>query len=139
MIGTKDKRQITAMFCCTIQGDFIPVRLLYKGKTRSYHPKYKFPAGWNITHAPKHWSNEQTMVQYLINIYVKSVREQRQDSNAAALVIMDNFKGQFTNAIHLLLEQNVILVALLPMDLLQPLDITVNKPAKSYLRQKFED
>jgi len=25
IIGTKDKHQITAMFCCTIQGDFLPV------------------------------------------------------------------------------------------------------------------
>ena len=139
MIGIKDKRQITAVFCCTIQGDFLPVQLIYKGKTRHCHPKYKFPAGWHITHAPKHWSNEQTMVQYIDNIilpYVESVGEQRQDSNAAALVIMDNFKGQITDTIHLLLEQNNILVALLPpntTDLLQPLDVAVNKPAKCYL------
>jgi len=72
------------------------------------------------------------MVHYINNIilpYVKSVRQQRQDSNAAALVIVDNF--MITDTIHTLLEQNNILVALLPpnkMDLLKPLDIAVNKP-----------
>ena len=55
---------------------------------------------------------------------------------------MDNFKGQVTDAIHRLLEENKIFVALLPAkttDLLQPLDIAMNKPAKNYLRQQFQD
>lgn len=44
LVGIKDKRQITAVFCCTIQGDFLPVQLIYKGTTRRCHPKHKFPA-----------------------------------------------------------------------------------------------
>jgi len=78
MIGTKDKCQITAVFCCKIKGSFLPVQLIYKGKTNRCYSKYKFPPGWHITHAPKHWSNEQTMVQYRKNIvipYVELVRE----------------------------------------------------------------
>ena len=70
------------------------------------------------------------------------VRKQKQDDNASALVIMDNFKGQVTNGIHNLLEEKNIFVALLPpniTDLLQPLDLAVNKPAKSYLSQQFQD
>ena len=37
MIGAKDKRQITAVFCCTLQGDFLPIQLIYQGKTSRYH------------------------------------------------------------------------------------------------------
>ena len=144
MVGAKDKRQITAVFC-TLQGDFLPVQLIYQGKTNRCHPKFRFPPGWHITHAPKHWSTEQTMVQYVHNIilpYVKLIRELKQNDSASALVIMDNFKSQVTDAIHILLEENNIFVALLPTntaDLLQPLDIAVNKPAKNYLRQQFQD
>ena len=111
MVGAKDKRQITAVFCCTLQGDFLPVQLIYQGKTSRCHPKFRFPPGWHITHAPKHWSTEQTMVQYVHNIilsYVKLIRELKQDDSASALVIMDNFKGQVTDAIHMLLEENKI-------------------------------
>ena len=106
---------------------------------------FKFPPGWHITHAPKHWSTEVTVVQYIHNIifaYVELVREQIQDDNASALVIMDNFKGQVTDGIYTLLEENNIFVALLPpntTDLLQHLDIAVNKPAKNYLWQQFQD
>ena len=39
MDGAKDKRHITALFCCTLQGDFLPMQLIYKGKTSRYHPK----------------------------------------------------------------------------------------------------
>ena len=45
------------------------------------------------------------------------------------MVVMDNFKGQ------------VIHVCLLPpntADLLQPMDICVNKPAKAFLQKQFE-
>ena len=59
-----------------------------------------------------------------------------------ALVIMDNFKGQVTPNINSLLEENNIHVVLLPAnttDRLQPMDISVNKPAKDFLRKKFQN
>ena len=144
-VRAKDKCLITAVLCCTLLGDFLPVQLIYKGKTSQCHPRFQFPPGWHVTHAPKRWYSEQTMIEYIHNIiftYVQLVRELKQDDNALALVIMDNFKGQVTSGIHNLLEENNIFVALLPpntTDLLQPLDLAVNKPAKSYLRQQFQD
>ena len=56
LVSIKDKHQITAIFCCSIQGDFLPVQLIYKGTTARCHPKHKFPPGWDITHSKKHWS-----------------------------------------------------------------------------------
>ena len=72
--------------------------------------------------------------------YVKKVWETVGD-NTAALVIMDNFKGQVTKSVSKLLEQINIHVCLLPpntTDLLQPMDISVNKLAKEYLKRHFE-
>ena len=142
--GAADKRQITAVFCGTMMGDFLPLQLIYKGKTDRCHPKFRFPDDWDITHAPRHWSTKETMRQYVENIIIPYVNRLRVDigSDKAALLIMDNFKGQTNESILNLLEDNNILVTLLPpntTDSLQPLDISVNKPAKDYLKRCFED
>ena len=97
MVGVKDKHLITAMFCCTLLGDFLPAQLICKGRTTQCHPRFQFPPGWHVTHAPKHWSTEQTMIEYIHNTifpYVQLVRELKQDDNASAQVIMDNLKGR---------------------------------------------
>ena len=135
----KDKRQITALFCASIVGDFLSIQLIFKGKTPRCHPKYKFPVGWHITHAPNRWSNEETMLEYIHHIilpYIHCIRDIKGDQSLSAVIIMDNFKGQVTDNVHSLLEANNIQVALLPAnttDLLQPLAISINKPAKSFL------
>ena len=33
MLGQNDKRQIMAVFCGSLQGDILPVQVIYKGKT----------------------------------------------------------------------------------------------------------
>lgn len=141
--GVNDKHQITAIFCGTLTGDFLPIQLIYQGKTARCHPNFEFPSDWHVTHSPKHWSTEATMVQYIKEIIIPYIECQRQHfgDNQPALVIMDNFKGQITAAINSLLEANNINVCLLPAnttDLLQPMDISVNKPAKDFLKRKFE-
>ena len=97
LIGLKDKRQITALFCASIVGDFLPIQLIFKGKTPRCHPKYKFPVGWHITHAPNRWSNEETMLEYIHHIilpYIHCIRDMKGDQSLSAVNIMDNFRGR---------------------------------------------
>ena len=56
--GKDDKRQLTALFACSMSGDFLPIRLVYQGKTMKCLPKFQFPDGWDITHTYK-----QSLVQ----------------------------------------------------------------------------
>ena len=143
--GVNDRRQITALFCGTLTGDFLPVQLIYKGKTTRCHPHFRFPSSWHISHSPRHWSTEETMIQYINEIiipYVKSQRDALHDPTLSAVVIVDNFRGKVTAPVTRLLEEHNIHECLLPpnmTDLLQPLDIAVNKPAKDYLKRRFED
>jgi len=138
VIGTNDKRQITAVFCGTIQGVFLPVQLIYTGKTARCHLKFNFPPGWHITHAPKHWSTEETMHQYsefVILPHVRLIRETLYEETTHSLVIMDNFRGQVTTNINSLLEVNNLHVCLIPpntTDLLQPMDISINNLLKAF-------
>lgn len=144
MVGVNDKRQITAVFCGSLLGDFLPLQVIYKGKTVQCHPSCSFPSDWNITHSPKHWSTEKTMLEYvncIIIPYVEAVRHDLEEQ-AAALVIIDHFKGQVTDAVRDLLESHHIHMCLLPAnttDQLQPMDVAVNKPAKEFLKGRFEE
>ena len=101
VVGVDDKHLITAVFCGTLVGDFLPVQVIYKGKTDRCHPHYHFPLGWDITHSSNHWSTETTMIQYVQNIVIPYVRNVQEvlNEDKAALVIMDNFKGQTTEKV----------------------------------------
>jgi len=57
------------------------------------------------------------------------------------LLIFDNFKAQCTSTVLTLLDSHNINVALVPAnytDRLQPLDLSVNKPAKEFPHKQFE-
>ena len=75
--------------------------------------------------------------------FVERVRSREEIvDDQAALVIINNFKGQITPSMNnLLVENNILVTLLLPntTDLLQPMDLTVNKPAKDFLKRKFEE
>ena len=145
MKGLEDKRQITGVFCGTLCGEFLPMQLIYKGKTDRCHPSYSFPADWCITQSSNHWSNEKTMLKYIDDIIVPFVERVRDDlgtdDSQAALGLFDHFKGQLTPNVTAALERHNIQSVLIPAtctDRLQPLDISVNKSAKVYLRSQFQ-
>ena len=140
----QDKCQITAVMCGSLMGVLLPFQLIYAGKTSRCHPTYKFPDNWQITHSTKHWSNEDTMLQYIQDIIIPFVNETRQnigaDEKQPALAIFDHFKGQMTERVIQKLEDNYLHSVLIPANytgLLQPMDVSVNKVVKSYLRSEF--
>ena len=96
--------------------NLLPIQLIYKGKTVRWHPKFAFPSDWDITHAPKHWSDEDTMCQFIEQVFIPYVERVRADGGCdkTTLVIMVIFSGQTTERILNVLEENNILVSLLP-------------------------
>ena len=83
------------------------------------------------------------MLSYINNVIVPFVEKVRaEDSEKPSLAIFDCFKGQLTENVVSLLEQNNIHSVIVPpncTDRLQPLDLTVNKSAKSFLQREFRD
>ena len=138
MKGANDKCQVTAVFCGNMLGVFLPLQVIYQGKTSRCHSSHTFPPDWNITHSPKHCSTEEMMVWYIENIvytYVESTRQQL-GYDCPALMITDNFKGQVTTTVNELLVFHNIQTCLLPpntTNCLQPLDIAVNNLLKIFL------
>ena len=146
LVGIEDKRQITAVFSGTMFGVFLPMQLIYQGKTPKCFPSVQFPSNWNVIFTDNHWSNETTMLAYLEKIlfpYIISTREKLGlEHNQPALVIFDRFCAQYTDRILSLLEDHHVHVAIVPAnctDRLQPLDVSVNKAAKDFIRRKFQN
>ena len=143
--GINDKRQITVTLAGTMSGELLPIQLLYQGKTERCHPKFPFPSAFDVWHTPNHWANEETTIRFIENIiipYVHAVREESSGPDQAALVIFDVFKGHMGDAVHSLLEDNKIFYVTVPnncTDILQPLDLSVNKPFKDRLRKGFSE
>ena len=141
--GYGDKRMITATFACTLSGHFLPIQILYGGKTERCHPKHQFPAEFDIFHNSSHWANEETAIRFIKQIivpYVTKTRELLDAPNQTVMVLFDVFKGQTTPAVYEALEENKIVYVTVPggcTDKLQPLDLSVNRSAKCYLRDKF--
>ena len=141
--GLGDKRQVTATFADTLSGEFLPMQLLYQGLTQRCHAKFNFPDGFHIHHSRNHWANEDTVKLFYQNIivpYVLRVRQEKQIPDQKALLIMDNFSAHSSGDVMQPLEENGVLVVFLPAnttDRLQPLDLSINKFAKDFLRDKF--
>ena len=79
------------------------------------------------------------MLEYIEHIIVpyETTRDLLHDVKPS-LAIIDNFKGQIT-AVNALLYSRNIHVCLLPPNTtdLQPMNVSINKPAKDFLKQEF--
>lgn len=135
---------------CSFRGKFIwrflPVQLIYQGKTSRSIPAKKFPEKWHVTVTPNQWSHETTIVKYIENILVPHVQEKKAELDLCesfpALVIFDEFKGQTTDRVLELLKKNHIFYVIVPpncTDRLQLLEVSVNKTAKEFLHSRFHD
>ena len=140
--GVNDKHQITAVFAGTLSGEFLPPQIVYHGKTVKCLPSTESPPDWHVTFSGNHWSNEVTITTSLQKVlfpYIESKRSQlKLAADAPALVIFDRFKAQCTVKILSMLRDAHIYIGIVPphcTDWLQPLDISINKAVKEYLRR----
>ena len=119
LIGLGDKRQITAIVCGTLSGDFLPFQLIYTGKTTACLPSVKFPKDWLLSYTPNHWSNEDKTKEYTRSVIIAYVQRKRKELSLAdtfsALTIFDVFKGKTTDVVFQMLRDNHIYVTVEPV------------------------
>jgi len=145
--GMNDKWQITMVLAVTKNVHYLSPQVIYAGKTSKCLPKVQFPTGWHITCTENHWAIEVTTLQYIDEILLPYLNRTRKEllklsSCHSCVVIFNRFKAQCSSAVLEVLEENHILVVLVPAnctDRLQPLGISVNKPVKEFLRAQFRD
>ena len=82
-------------------GSFLPIQLIYQGKTKPYQAKYNFPNEFHVTQAPNHWVDEKTsieMIKKIIIPYIERTWEELNVPNKPWLLICV-FKGQWTETV----------------------------------------
>ena len=147
LVGKGKSKQITGTFSCTKSGIFLPMQLIYQGKTNHCHPiGTEFPKGFNITHTKNHWSNEDKVIEHLESIifpFAKSNRAELDlEKEQKCMLIFDVFKAQCTQRVFDLIDENHCVTVFVPANLthvFQPLDLAINGVAKSYLKSKFSE
>ena len=140
-----DKKSITATFSITFDNKFLPMQFIYKGKTNQSLPKVDFPDSFSLSVNKTHYSNEEEALKFIDEIILQHVQKERAKlrcGNQKALLIFEVFRGQTTDKVFKVFKDHHILVTKVPANmtyLFQPLDLTVNKAAKDYTKQKFSD
>ena len=146
LVGKGKKKQITGTFAISMSGSFLPMQVMYEGKTQRCLPQgIEFPEGFDVTFTPNQWSNEEKALEYvqkLIFPYIKRRKEEvKLEDNHKALLLFDVFNGQKTQAVIDLIDEYTCLPVFVPPNvthIFQPLDLALNAKAKRFLNEKFE-
>ena len=71
IVGKGKKQQITGTFSVTKSGCFLPMQLIYQGKTTRSLPKgINFPDDFDLTFTENHWSNEEKCIQHIKTMHI---------------------------------------------------------------------
>ena len=119
-----DKRQITVTFAVSCTGKFLPIQLIYAGKTERSLFRIFFFGNVHRKSLAKH--------REICWIFERSNFPLEQH----ALIIIYTFKGQDNNTLKKLCAENNCEIVTVPHNFtntFQPLDLSVNKAAKSFI------
>ena len=96
VIGADDKRQITACIASSLAGDLLPLQLIFHGKTARCLPPASADAkaaGVHLTFSSNHWSNQETMQQYIEEVIMtyadRCIKRHHLSSLANVILVLD--------------------------------------------------
>jgi DDE superfamily endonuclease len=141
-IMQKDKH-VTFGLCITANGSYVKPLVIFPLKTLPNLP-YLALDFFAITGQENGWINAEIYQQWLINIFIPHVRQQRahlQDPSLRALLIVDGHSSHANDISTALCTQENIDVIVFPAHssaTLQPLDLGVNGAFKAILARHFK-
>ena len=101
--GSSYRQAIAATFGITNDNHFLPMQLIYGGKSLRSLPRFEFPKSFSLSANEKHFSNTSESLKLLDEIiipYFTAERERQQlEINHPALLLMDVFRGQMTEPV----------------------------------------
>ena len=129
-----EKNRITATLCCTAAGKLLPPFIIFKGKTKRPLKKVKIPSGAVCTTQVNAWMDEERMLEWIDKVWSPYVQ------GKPALLSLDTFTAHLTQTVREAFDKCGTKLLVIPggcTSVLQPLDLSINKPLKSYIRQSW--
>ena len=77
--GVSDKRMITGTFTISLDSQYLPIQLIYAGKTHRSIPKVNFPKELSLSANPRHFSStvSQVITRYHHSVHAKGKKTTR--------------------------------------------------------------
>ena len=150
VIGAEDKRQITVVLASSMNGNMLPLQLIFQGETaRSLPPQTPeiVATAVHLTHSSNHWSNQDTMKQYIKEIilpyYNKQIEENKLAANSKMMLILDAWSVHKSEEfrMHLRMHYPFISLVFVPANCtskLQVADVALQRPFKHGVRNRFD-
>src|SRR5271154_625085 len=125
-----EKTNFTVVLTCMADGTKLPPLIIFKLKKI---PKGNFPPEVIVRANPTGWMNENEMLYWIENAWVKRARL----SNPQSLLVLDSFSAHIVDSVKRHFSEKNTNIAVIPGGLtshLQPLDISINKSFKSKVK-----
>ena len=78
--GIDDRRQITATFAISATGEFLPMQLIYFGKTKRCLRNFPFPHPFQVNYTENYGSNQRKAIEHfekVIFLYLVKIKVQK--------------------------------------------------------------
>ena len=149
--GEDDRRQITAVIASSANGDMLPLQLIFQGKTprcEAQHTSSTDAEKFSFTHSENHWSNQETMQEYIQQIiepYIqRMIIKHALPANSEAILLIDCWSVHTSDEFKLYMKENhknIRLVYIPPCctSMLQVADTHLNFPFKRGIRNRFNE
>lgn len=131
-----EKLRVTVMLCITADGRKLPPYLILKRKTL---PKGEpFPKDVAVRCQAQGWMTSELMVDWLKTVWL---RRPGALFHLPSMLVLDSFRGHITEEVKDQCRKHDSDLVVIPgglTSLLQPLDVSINKPFKANLRAEYE-
>jgi len=141
-----DKRRCTVVLTCSADGRLFPPMIIFKGKNPNHISIRTCPRsrGTILTVQPKAWMMVALMHVWQTSVFLKKLNSTKMESS---LLVLDIFSGHKDlqnerRKIEPAFKRHKVFLAWVPggcTPLVQPLDVSINHPFKTRLRQKWQD
>ncbi|CAM6129979.1 unnamed protein product [Calypogeia fissa] len=150
--GKNDKRQVTLLMACSAEGDLLPVQMIFKGKKpvvlpRGQASKQLRDAGWHLTMTYNHWSQLESMQEWIELLYLPYVAQKCEERGLdvrvqKSVLLLDCYSVHKSLAFRDWLKKTYPLICLLFIpggctSKLQPCDVVLQRPFKCAVHQNF--